>query len=113
MSDPVPTPKKEEPSFLGVGLGSIITSATGLIGGFLGAGPWGIVGLIVTAIGSVFGVNFLIRSWNSKVDASDHVRAGADSGRTSVDLANQADRNNKAIQREIDKNPPTDGFPQK
>jgi hypothetical protein len=117
MSDPTQnnntpsdTSNSKESSFLGIPAGTLITSAVSLISGVLGAGPWGIVGMALLAIGSIFGINKLVGYINGKIDARDNERAGADAGQTSVDLTNQVSNNAQAIKNEETMNPPTKGF---
>lgn len=71
---------------------------------------------LVGLAGSVFGLwQFIVRRNNSRIDAEEIQRAGADAGLTAVDLRNQADSNDEWERRRLEefkkKGPPNDEPP--
>lgn len=60
---------------------------------FGNAGPWSLVVMGVAAIGAAFGVGYLIKKNNDRIDSQERERAGADAGNTAVDLRQQSENN--------------------
>jgi hypothetical protein len=65
------------------------SSIVSLITGLAGAGPWGILAMVLGGGALTFFVNAAIKKFNAKTDRSDMERAGADAGETSTDMRKQ------------------------
>ena len=72
----------------------------------LGASWSGIIAMAVAIIGGLFGIHFLIKSLNKATDKKDLENAGADAGKTSVDIKNQADSVASTLDEMLRKDPP-------
>lgn len=79
---------------------------------FGNAGPWSLAAMGVAALGAVFGVGYLIKKNNDRIDSQERDRAGADAGNTAVDLRQQSEANaewERAHWEQFQKNPPKQG----
>lgn len=101
------TKEKSSPSLGGITLGTILSIAGGLASAALGAGWPGVIALMLLGLGAGFGLNLVVKRINAGIDARDGENAGADSGKTSVDLANQAAANRQDLADLKAQKPPT------
>jgi predicted lipid-binding transport protein (Tim44 family) len=93
-----------------IGVGGILSGLLGLLGAAAGAGWPGVIalaglGLSVPIIGVV-----LVKYFNAWSDKRDLERAGADAGKTAVDLANQGHAVSAGLDSAQKADPPTEGF---
>lgn len=106
---PGPAPRGSG-SGVSLGLGTIGSALLGLLGAAAGAGWPGVVAMALLGLGLPFAWGFLVKLMNDKMDSRDQARAGADAGKTAVDLQNQGRKVTQGLDAAESANPPTDGF---
>jgi hypothetical protein len=96
-----------------IGVGGLASAALGVLGAAAGAGWPGVVALAGVGLMLPIGWTLLVKMFNEWSDTRDLERAGADAGKTSVDLANQGREVTGNLDAAQKADPPTEGFPKK
>lgn len=108
-----PAQPAKEPAGIGsqIGAGAILSGLLGLLGAAAGASWAGVAALGVMGLGLPLAWTLLVKKFNGWGDTRDLERAGADAGKTAVDLRNQGRQVTNGLDEAQRADPPTEGYP--
>jgi hypothetical protein len=105
-----PAQAAQTPSSEGVGTKAglaLLGGLPGFIAGLAGAGWPGVIAMVLGGVGLVVGLSAIISKLNKMIDSRDQESAGADAGKTAVEIANQAAGNRQDMSDIRNQDPPT------